>query len=166
MIDGKITVRFMSKVDKNGPTVTHVKGLGCCWLWTAALDKDGYGKLRVGDRKLLAHRASWAIHNGPIPEGMCVLHRCDVKLCVNPAHLFLGTQADNMRDMTIKGRGVQHPAPPGEGHHFAKLTDAKVVEIRTLYAMGGVSQRALAKRFGVAYSSISDVLSRKHWAHV
>jgi len=161
-MDEKDRARFFSKVDKDGPTVTHVDGLGPCWLWTAAT-ADGYGYVSVGGRMLLAHRLSWKIHNGPIPAGMCILHRCDVPACVNPAHLFLGTQLDNIRDRDAKKR---HVPSPGEHHGRAKLTDAKVVEIRTLYAMGGVSQRALAKRFGVAHSRISDIVLRKRWGHI
>lgn len=79
-----------------------------CWLWTGWHDADGYGKLAIPSpsrSQLLAHRVSWEIHHGPIPAGKCVLHRCDTPSCINPAHLFLGTQADNMRDMHAKGRG-------------------------------------------------------------
>jgi len=155
--------RFFSKVDKNGSTVSHVKGLGNCWAWKAATSGDGYGYVWVGGRMLRAHRVSWAIHNGPIPEGMCVCHRCDVKLCVNPTHLFLGTKADNNWDCVAKGRAA---CPRGRQHHLAKLTDANVLSIRAQHAAGGVFQRELAKRFGVAPSRIADILSRKAWAHL
>jgi len=166
MIDEKMMARFWAKVDKNGPIVSHVKGLGCCWLWKAATNSDGYGLVGVDGRTLRAHRVSWEIHNGPIPAGMCILHRCDNPACVNPAHLFLGTDADNIRDCVAKGRHVTHPAPPGEGHRSAKLTDANVLEIRKLYAAGGVFQRELGERFGVSRQNISYILSRKAWAHV
>jgi len=166
MIDGETTARFWAKVDKDGPTVSHVDGLGSCWIWTASVFRDGYGCMRVDGRMLRAHRISWAVHNGPIPEGMCVCHRCDTPACVNPTHLFLGTKADNMRDCVAKGRFVQRPAPPGEGHHSAKLTDANVLEIRKLHAAGGISQRKLGERFGVAQANISLIVLRKHWAHV
>jgi len=149
--------RFMSKVD--------IGGSDDCWLWTGTLDKDGYGVMGVGDRKIRAHRVSWAIHNGPIPEGMCVCHRCDVPGCVNPAHLFLGTQADNMRDMTIKGRSVQHPASPGEGHPCAKLTEAQVLAIRAECA-NGATQTRLAERFRISSAAISRIVRREAWGHV
>jgi len=163
MIDEKATVRFWSKVDKNGPIVSHVDGLGPCWLWAAALDKDGYGKLRVGGRMLSAHRVSYELHNEPIPNGMCVCHCCDTRLCVNPTHLFLGTQADNNRDMTIKGR---QDTARGEASGTAKLTEADVLSIRALYATGGLTHRELAKRFGVERSNVSHIVSRKTWSHV
>jgi len=155
--------RFFSKVDKDGPTVSHVDGLGPCWAWTAAVRRDGYGWLRVGGRMLRAHRVSWAIHNGPIPTGMCVCHRCDTRSCVNPEHFFLGTKGDNNRDCVAKKR---HVPLPGEQNSQAKLTEAKVIQIRKLYATGGVSQKALGKRFGVAKSNIWSILSRKHWVHL
>jgi len=158
-MDEEAKARFMSKVDIGGPDD--------CWLWTGTLDKDGYGVMGVGDRKLRAHRLSWAIHNGPIPLSMCVLHRCDVPGCVNPAHLFLGTQADNMRDMTIKGRSrlVQHPAPSGEGHPCAKLTEAQVLAIRAECA-NGATQTSLAERFHMSGPAISRIVRRETWVHV
>jgi len=163
MIDEKTTARFWSKVDKNGPTVSHVKGLGPCWAWKASTNRAGYGRMGVGGRMLRAHRISWAVHNGPIPEGVCVCHRCDTRLCVNPAHLFLGTQLDNMRDRDVKKR---HVATPGEQNGAARLTAADVLGIRAQYAAGGISQQKLGERFGVSQSSISCVLLRETWAHV
>lgn len=87
--------RFMSRVSP--------EALTGCWLWTGAM-QHGYGKIRVVMKDVRAHRASWEIHNGPIPDGMCVLHKCDTPLCVNPAHLFLGTQQENIADKQSKGR--------------------------------------------------------------
>jgi len=161
MTDEKITARFMSKVDKDGPTVAHVDGLGSCWIWIAYRRRDGYGQMRVGGRMLSAHRVSYELHNGPVPNGLCVLHRCDVPGCVNPTHLFLGTKADNNRDRNAKQRHAS-----GEQHGSARLSAANVLEIRKLYAAGGVFQRELGKRFGVTTMSISHILSRKRWRHV
>lgn len=92
--------RFWSKVDKSA-------GDSGCWLWMAARNARGYGCVGrdVGRGYWLAHRVSWELANGPIPDGLFVLHRCDVPSCVNPHHLFVGTNADNMRDMALKGRG-------------------------------------------------------------
>lgn len=75
-----------------------------CWLWTASVNRKGYGRIGVGDAAALAHRVSWELHRGPIPGGLCVLHKCDVPACVNPDHLFLGTVPDNTADCIAKGR--------------------------------------------------------------
>ena len=77
---------------------------GACWIWTAALDTDGYGMIAVGNTPKPAHRIAWMLNNGPIPEGRHVLHTCDNPCCVNPNHLFLGTHSDNMKDASKKGR--------------------------------------------------------------
>jgi len=164
MIDNKGRARFWRKVNGNGLTVSHVANLGACWMWIGSPVSSGYGRMWVDGRPLLAHRISYEIHNGVEPGSLFVCHRCDVKLCVNPEHLFLGTQTDNARDMVAKGRN--RPWPPGEGHHLAKLTEADVRSIRDQYAAGGVSQRALARRFGVAQSNIGLVISRRTWTHV
>lgn len=103
--------RFWPKVEKAGP--------GDCWLWTAGVDGHGYGKVKIEGRCLKASRVSWELHNGAIPEGLDVCHSCDTPLCVNPSHLWLGTQLDNMRDMAAKGRrAVRKPAYCKFGHKF------------------------------------------------
>jgi hypothetical protein len=110
-MDEKTVARFWAKVDKSA-------GDDGCWLWTASCEGQGYGRFRVGgrvnNRALKSHRVAWELTNGPIPSGTgyhgtCVCHRCDVRRCVNPAHLFLGTQAENARDRDDKGRNVNHP---------------------------------------------------------
>lgn len=129
-----------------------------CWEWTAATDHCGYGRFGIRGRNRLAHRVSFCIHVGPVPEGMCVLHRCDNPPCVNPDHLFLGTQKDNMRDRDSKRR-----TPSGESHAKSPLTWADVAEIRRRYAAGGCSLNALAREFGVTNQSISKIVLRKSW---
>lgn len=97
--------RFWAKVYTDGPTLAHVAHLGQCWIWTAGRDKDGYGKIRdINNRDLRAHRVSWEIHNGPIPDGLCVLHHCDNPACVRPDHLKLGSHADNVADKVARHR--------------------------------------------------------------
>lgn len=146
--------RFWAKVDKSGE----------CWLWTAAPDPDGYGRFKIDGRKDRAHRVSYALHFGGVPEGKCVCHDCpggDNRLCVNPAHLFLGTRLDNNLDMTAKGR-VRH----GEPHPCATLTEDLVRYIRARYAKGGISQRRLARELKVGHKAVEMVLSGRTWKHV
>lgn len=127
-----------------------------CWLWIGATTPGGYGKLRNKGRTIIASRASWMAHRGAIPEGLCVLHKCDTPACVNPDHLFLGTIAENVEDMVRKGR---HRVP--EYRHYAfgsrlpqtKLSDAAVLEIRASTSPLAV----LASRYGVSQSLISLV---------
>lgn len=127
-----------------------------CWLWLAHANWGGYGFFRVGSKMELAHRVSWVLLNGQIPADLWVLHKCDNRLCVNPAHLFLGTHADNMRDMAAKGRGKSNPHA-GTSSKWAKLTDADVLSaIRRVAA--GESRRAVAKSFGVDESSIRRIV--------
>ena len=116
-----------------------------CWLWRGARRGDGYGAFQVGYRQIAAHRYSYELHHGAIPEDMVVMHVCDVPLCVNPEHLRLGTQADNQRDSALKGR--RHP---GSQNHQSKLTEEQVTEMRERYAAGGVTQKELAIDYGVS----------------
>lgn len=145
--------RFWSKVD--------VREFDECWLWSAGCFASGYGQFfasrnKLGKATLRAHRVSWSItHNKEIPEGKHVLHRCDVRHCVNPNHLFLGTDLDNMRDMSAKERT-----------HNTKLTGDKIKEIRHMYATGNYTQRKLGKIFGVTCSRICDIVNHKTWRHV
>jgi hypothetical protein len=112
-----------------------------------------------------AHRVSYQIHVGPIPEGLRVCHRCDHPLCVNPAHLFLGTPLDNSRDMVAKGR---HRAVPslGEKHGLAKLNAQQVRDIRVRYQPGQIRMIDLAREYGVNPSTVRNVINRVTWAHI
>jgi hypothetical protein len=153
---GPVEPRFWSKVNKT-PT---------CWLWTGTFYPTGYGILRVTfpnspSRNLRAHRVSWELHFGPIPEGMWVLHRCDVRACVRPDHLLLGTNADNIADMLRRERQSR-----GESNGTSKLTENQVRAMRAEYAAGGISQPALAKRYGIAPGTIEGILHRRSWKHV
>lgn len=133
-----------------------------CWLWAASTSFWGYGCFSFRRRFKLAHRVSWELHNGVIPEGLCVLHKCDTPKCVNPDHLFLGTNADNSADKVAKGR-QSHTSNAGEASGRAKLTSVQVLEIRSRPDCKGVD---LAKAFGVCQAQISLIRHGKTWAHI
>jgi len=136
-----------------------------CWEWSGCRDGNGYGVIenRELGKRQKAPRLSWEINRGPIPAGLFVCHHCDNPPCVNPEHLFLGTPADNMRDMAAKGRSG---TPLGSAHPNAILTEAHVAEIRRLYAGGGVTHRQLGQRFSVSKSAVGAVMSGRNWGHV
>lgn len=129
-----------------------------CLLFVTKLNKDGYG-LKNGK---LAHRLIWEETNGVIPPGICVCHECDVRNCINISHLFLGTRADNNRDMMQKGRG-KFKTRKGEKVWSSKLTEAQVNEIRLLYNSGAYTHLQLAKQFNVGRSTITELLIKKTW---
>lgn len=139
-----------------------------CWIWTAAACSRGYGFINDNGEIRRSHRVSWELHNGPIPEGSgyhgtCVLHKCDTPECVNPDHLFLGTQAENVTDMFGKGRGKK---ASGERHGRAKLTKKDVLSIRRRYAEGGISHQKIASKYRVSESLVGFIVNRKIWRHV
>lgn len=152
-----------------------------CWLWHGerlgqiGRDSDhprgNYGRFYAGNRpdgrrvQLLAHRVSFELANGRIPPRMDVCHRCDNPPCVRPEHLFLGTAADNARDMVAKGRRFQ-PVSLGEKHGNALLTAASVLEIRRLHRNGEATHKEMAAQFGVSPGTIESVTSRRAWKHV
>lgn len=131
-----------------------------CWLWVGCHVSNGYGRMDFRGRKIGAHQASWIIHNGTIPVGLFVCHRCDVRDCVRPDHLFLGTQADNLADATRKGRN-----PRGESHGRARLLLPQVHEIRSRLAKGEL-QSVLCDEFGVTQATISRIKLGKSWRGV
>lgn len=134
-----------------------------CWLWKLAPLNHGYGTYMLRPRiHIRPSRFTWTLSYGPIPDGLNVCHRCDTPLCCNPAHLFIGTQLDNVRDMTAKGRRVDHV---GEAHPRAILTEADVRIIRDRLA-NGISPSSLASRFGVAPSTIHTIKAGASWRSV
>lgn len=137
--------RFWSRVEKRDR----------CWLWSGCRVR-GYGHLRVGGVLVRAHRFAWEVAFGPVPPGHSVCHHCDNPACVNPGHLFLGTHAENMRDMAIKGRSCPWP---GESNPRAKLTADEVAEIRRRPD----PRSTLAREFGVSLSLISAIRNRRVW---
>ncbi len=130
-----------------------------CWIWVGSTPdtKMGYGEIKLGYKKITAHRASWIIHYGPIPTGMCVLHRCDIPSCVNPHHLFLGTKIDNNNDKLKKNRQSK-----GSQQGIAKLTETQVIAIR----IDNRTQVAIAKHYGVHQTVICRIKNRKAWMHI
>lgn len=150
-----VAERFWSHVDK---------GDGC-WEWTAARHRAGYGAFGLDRAHMTyAHRYSWELHFGAIPEGLFVCHTCDNPPCVRPDHLFLGTIADNTADMMAKGRRVQGRTYVGEANHNAKLTEAQVREIRSLF--GTLPSATLGARYGVSGGLIRQIGRREAWRHV
>lgn len=173
-LNATAAARFWAKVEKSDG----------CWLWTARVDRHGYGRFRPGGadtNEIQAQRVAWVLANGTIPDGICVLHRCDNRQCVRPDHLFLGTAADNKRDEVAKQRHVRGDRHPNHGRAFAqpepeqrargvqnaaaRLSGDEVREIRRLYA-AGATQVALAERFGTPQTNISRIVRRLAWAHV
>lgn len=134
-----------------------------CWLWTGAVVSGGYGSFtRTPKVYLAAHRASWELHYGRVPDGLCVLHRCDNRACVNPSHLFLGDYAANARDRMLKGRNGDTGAEPGEANHQAKLTLDQVAVIRMAREVYG-GTALLARVFGVSSATISGIRRNQKW---
>jgi hypothetical protein len=130
-----------------------------CWLWIGSWNADDYGTINMGGKSTLAHRLSYALHRGEIPENICVLHSCDVPCCVNPEHLFLGTPLDNVTDMERKQRSC-HPA--GEHHGRAKLTEDDVRAIRIDLR----GQRVVAKDYGVSAHTVMSIRHGRIWKGV
>jgi hypothetical protein len=133
-----------------------------CWKWTGHINEHGYGRLAIGKscagKLILAHRASWILHYGEIPEGMLVLHQCDNPGCTNPEHLHIGTQSENMQDRQKR----TWQAPGLEQHPRAQFTNTKVIEIKRLLR-SGLSQTKVAAIFGCKVSAVSDISSGRCW---
>lgn len=150
-------VRFWNFVEKSDG----------CWNWTGRKNDKGYGRLWCGPKHLSAHRISWRLHHGPIPDdgthhSICVCHHCDNPACVNPAHLFLGTMADNCADRARKKRGN---VPVGEAVYCAKLSAVIVKEVRTRFA-AGENAKKLSVIYGVSHKTMWRAINRRTWASV
>ncbi len=159
-------IEFLSQVVENGETG--------CWDWIGTRWPTGYGTIEVNGRRIYrAHRVSWEMFFGTIPPGMLVLHRCDRRMCVNPYHLFVGTQSDNIRDAIRKGRfkdNLVHVNPlnrkwqQGEKHWCSKLSDNDRRHIYKQYHGNQFSQPELAKQFGVTPQTIGRITRNRMYA--
>ena len=157
--------RFWSYVDKNG---RENENIGKCWRWIGYKKENGYGRIMIGKRFVLAHRYSYAIHNpygielGDM-DGCLVCHECDNCECTNPDHLFIGDNQDNMDDKCNKGRQWK---PKGEKHGRSKLNQAEVIEIRNIYKNEEITQKQLAFEYGVTQGLIYQIINNKLWSHI
>lgn len=162
---------FWSKIERRGPAD--------CWPWHGRLNiANGHGRIDrpKNEGPILSHRLAWRYTNGPIPPGLCVLHRCDNPPCCNPAHLFIGTLGDNNADRHTKERDAtgkrsgRHTHPEttvrGERIFTAKLSIGNVLDIRRRYANGGITQRQLAAEYGVRQLHIWNIIHRNSWKHI
>ena len=138
---------------------TYKDPISGCWLWIGAICGTGYGGIKVNGRLTRAHRFSYELHYGSIPDGLCVLHKCDVRHCVNPDHLFTGTITDNNRDCTNKKRRNDHK---GEDHYRAKLTEKQAIEIKYSH----LKNSTLAEKYHVSRPTISAIWNGDNWKHI
>jgi hypothetical protein len=153
--------KFWEKVD--------IQGIDDCWEWLASRNNKGYGNFYISlghseDKHILATRMSWTLTYGDIPEGLCVLHKCDNPPCVNPHHLFLGTKKDNADDMTKKGRN-KVIFRKGEAHYGSKLTNSDVIMIRHLRKKG-LTLFVIADMYNIHYSTVGYIVKGKLWKHI
>ncbi len=134
------------------------------WMWTATLNRpDGYGQIGVKGKIKGAHRVSYELHIGKIPNGLCVLHKCDIKCCVNPDHFFVGTHQDNSDDRVKKGRQAKLK---GSKNGRAKLIESDIPEIKKDLEQGILTQREIAVKFDVSKAQISRIKLGTNWKHV
>jgi len=161
-------IRFWRKVNKHGPMMR--KELGRCWIWIGARRNGGYGVFHPAgmgrNATMNANKFAWEQVNGPVPIGKVLMHRCDYPPCIRPSHHCLGTQTENMRDASQKGR-LKGPKPwqRGELHRNHKLTEEQVNEIRELRRQGW-TLATLSKKFSISISNVHEIVSRQIWAHL
>jgi hypothetical protein len=166
----RISVRFSRQ---NLPTTTDkflervrlsvVDDPDSCWLWQGPDDGCGYGKIYIGNYKYMrAHRYAYELFNQPLLDGLCVLHKCDNRKCVNPKHLFVGTRGDNNTDRHKKGRDGSHV---GVLNGRSKLEDIDVHQVRMMFD-SGMTKAEIARNYDLTWQAIHQVITRRNWSHV
>ena len=148
--------RFWSHVDKSGD----------CWEWKCRRDKAGYGRFALGRERKRAHRISYLITHGEIPQGLFICHHCDNPGCVRPEHLYAGTRLQNKADCVARGRHKLPPVMRGEAHPRSKLTKQQVIEIRRRYKEGGITYANLGSVYGMSKRTIEHIVRGRSWQHV
>lgn len=152
------TERFWQCVDRDGPVPEHVPELGCCWVWSRRVEPSGYAQFSLShERHVSAHRYSYEVSVGPIPDGMIIMHLCDNRRCVRPEHLRAGTHLENSADCVSKGRHAR-----GENTPRATLRENEVRQI----LLSQENLETTARRFGVSMTTISSIRLRRTWKHV
>lgn len=141
-----------------------------CWEWVKNRNKDGYGGLRYKSKTWMAHRLSYTFYKGPIPEGMLVCHKCDNPPCINPDHLFIGNNSDNMMDAYRKGRwkgvlGYRKKTCKGENHWYSKFKPEIILEIRKLFK-SGLRIIDICNKYNMNHATVSDICKRRSWKHL
>lgn len=147
-----------------------------CRLWQGCKDPNGYGLISFKNRQTRTHRLAWELVNGPIPDGLCVLHQCDTPACINAEHLSIGTHRDNVADRHRKGRDARGDRTMarryperllrGSRHPHAKFTEAQIVEMRRLRAVDGLSYPRIAKMFDTYHQTVMGIVKGRAWKHV
>lgn len=156
--------RYYERVPSEQRFWKYVVKTETCWFWSGGKSKNGYGKFNPSHEQRTwekAHRYSWKLHRGEIPKGEVVCHRCNVKLCIRPEHLYVASQQQNTLDAMVDGL-----CPRGETHGNAKLTEIQIKEIRAIYQPRVRTMDFLAKRYNVTKTQISRILNRKVWTHI
>jgi len=152
------SIRFLRQAETNNLDPS------ACWIWKGNINSNGYGRFVIGNKHKLAHRVSFELFVGNIPDGQNVCHTCDDRLCVNPHHLWLGSQSENLADAVSKGR-LTPPDTRGERNGNRKLTASDVSKIRDMFK-SGIKRFLIARHYNVSPSTIGEIISNKTWKEV
>jgi len=154
-ISNALKSRYGTPIQRFFDNIKFPSDLSSCWIWIGCNNGNGYGRLIIDNKKVFAHRFSYELFIKPIPKKMFICHHCDNPQCVNPDHLFIGTQKDNMQDMIKKNRCT-----------YSKVTIKEVLEIRKLYVLKDIAYKQLAKKYSVTEQTIKDIVNKKTWQQI